>query len=73
MNINRRRPLRSTAIGAAAPKRPKVLISASATGYYGNRGNDMITEASKPGKGFLPDICVEWETAAPRPLATRHR
>jgi uncharacterized protein (TIGR01777 family) len=52
------------AIGAAAPKRPKTLISASATGYYGNRGNDVITEASKPGKGFLPDICVEWETAA---------
>jgi uncharacterized protein (TIGR01777 family) len=44
--------------------RPKTLISASAIGYYGNRGDEIINETSKAGKGFLPDVCVEWETAA---------
>ena len=42
---------------------PKTLISASATGYYGNRGDELLTETSPPGNGFLADICVEWEKA----------
>ncbi len=42
---------------------PKTLISASATGYYGDRGDELLTETSPPGKGFLADICVEWEQA----------
>lgn len=42
---------------------PKALISASATGYYGNRGDELLTETSPPGQGFLADICVEWEKA----------
>jgi uncharacterized protein len=51
------------AIGKLKHK-PKVLVSASAVGYYGNRGDDVLTEASKPGSGFLPDLCAEWEREA---------
>ncbi len=43
---------------------PRVLVSASAIGYYGNRGNERVTEASPPGRGFLPDLCREWEAEA---------
>lgn len=42
---------------------PKVLISTSAIGYYGDRGDELLTEESGPGKGFLSDLCVEWEKA----------
>ena len=42
---------------------PKTLISASATGYYGDRGDELLTETSPPGKGFLADVCTEWEQA----------
>ena len=42
---------------------PKTLISASAIGYYGDRGDELLTETSPPGKGFLADVCVEWEQA----------
>lgn len=45
-------------------KRPAVLVCASATGYYGDRGNEELTEESPPGKGFLPDVCKQWEGAA---------
>lgn len=47
-----------------AEKRPQVLVVASAVGYYGDRGNDVLTESSKPGDTFLARICVEWENAA---------
>ncbi len=43
---------------------PKTLICASAIGFYGNRGDEVLTEASPPGTGFLPDLCREWEAAA---------
>lgn len=43
---------------------PRVLVSASAVGFYGNRGNERVTEASRPGRGFLPDLCREWEAEA---------
>jgi uncharacterized protein len=46
------------------PRRPRALISASAVGYYGSRGDEILTEASPPGQGFLPEVCVEWEKAA---------
>ncbi|HWN11783.1 MAG TPA: TIGR01777 family oxidoreductase [Pyrinomonadaceae bacterium] len=42
---------------------PKVLISASAIGYYGNRGDEILTEQSEPGDEFLAEVCVEWEKA----------
>ena len=43
---------------------PSVFLSASAIGYYGDRGDELLTEKSAPGKGFLPSVCVEWENAA---------
>jgi uncharacterized protein len=43
--------------------RPTNLISASATGYYGDRGNELIDESSDHGSGFLSEICVAWEAA----------
>lgn len=43
---------------------PRVLVCASAVGYYGHRGSELLTEASPPGTGFLADLCVAWETAA---------
>ena len=49
---------------AAAPQRPPLLISASAIGYYGNRGEEPLHEESASGNGFLPEVCREWESAA---------
>ena len=45
-------------------KPPQIFIGASAVGYYGDRGDEMLTEDSPPGTGFLPDVCVEWENAS---------
>ena len=42
---------------------PKTFICASAIGYYGNRGDETLTESSTPGDDFLADVCVEWEKA----------
>jgi uncharacterized protein (TIGR01777 family) len=42
---------------------PKTFICASAIGYYGNRGDEILTEASAPGVDFLAQVCVEWEKA----------
>ena len=47
---------------------PRVLVTSSAVGYYGNRGNQVLTESSKPGKGFLSELCQAWEEAT-RPAA----
>jgi uncharacterized protein (TIGR01777 family) len=44
--------------------RPAVLISASATGYYGSREDEILTESSPPGQGFLAEVCVDWEKEA---------
>jgi hypothetical protein len=44
--------------------KPAVLISASAIGFYGMRGDEVLTEESAPGDGFLHDICIAWEAAA---------
>lgn len=41
--------------------RPKVLVGASAVGFYGTRGDETLREESAPGQGFLPDVCIEWE------------
>ena len=48
---------------AAVPNKPRVLVSASATGYYGDRGDEELTADSPPGGGFLPDVCRAWEAA----------
>jgi uncharacterized protein (TIGR01777 family) len=46
------------------PKRPRVLITASAIGYYGDRADEPLNEMSSSGAGFLADVCREWEAAA---------
>jgi uncharacterized protein len=49
---------------AQVKHRPAALISASAVGFYGSRGDEELTEASSSGSGFLPEICREWEHEA---------
>jgi uncharacterized protein (TIGR01777 family) len=54
-----------SAIGELRQK-PAVLVSASAVGYYGNRGGEVLTESSSPGADFLAKLCVDWEREANR-------
>lgn len=49
---------------AQCARKPKVLVSGSAVGYYGDRGGELLTEDSPPGTGFLAESCVAWERAA---------
>jgi uncharacterized protein len=49
---------------AKAAQRPRVFISASAVGYYGNRGDEILREDSPSGGGFAAEICRQWEAAA---------
>jgi uncharacterized protein (TIGR01777 family) len=51
---------------ARVQHRPKVLVCASAIGFYGDRGDEVLTETSPPGSGFLVDVCREWEAEADR-------
>jgi len=51
------------AIGAAAQP-PQVFVSGSAVGYYGARGDEVVTEANAPGTDFLARVCVDWEGEA---------
>lgn len=48
---------------AAMPNPPRVLVCASAIGYYGDRGDHPLDESEPPGHGFLPEVCNEWEEA----------
>lgn len=48
----------------ALDPRPRTLVSASAIGYYGVRGDEVLDETSAPGAGFLASVCREWEAAA---------
>ena len=48
----------------ASGHKPSVIVSASAVGFYGDRGEERVDEASEPGKGFLADVCKQWEEAA---------
>ena len=43
--------------------KPRVIISASAVGFYGDRGAEIVDEDSKAGNGFLANVCVQWEDA----------
>ena len=47
-----------------AAVKPRVLVSASAVGYYGDRGEEELTEAASPASDFLAQVCVEWEREA---------
>ena len=47
-----------------AKKKPRALINGSAVGFYGDRGNEVLTESSSRGDGFLADVVVSWEAAA---------
>ncbi|WP_299024978.1 TIGR01777 family oxidoreductase [uncultured Thermanaerothrix sp.] len=48
---------------ALAPRKPRLLVQASAIGYYGSCGDEVITEASPPGQDFLAQLCVQWEAS----------
>lgn len=58
---------------SALPRRPAVLVCASAVGIYGSRGDEVLTESSPPGEGFLAEVCRQWENAADlaQPLGVR--
>jgi hypothetical protein len=56
------------AAAAADPTRPRVLLSASAVGYYGDTGDRIVEEDAGPGEDFLARLCVQWEQAT-RPAA----
>lgn len=48
----------------SAEPRPRVLVSASAVGYYGRHGDEQVPETTPPGEDFLAQVCVAWERAA---------
>jgi uncharacterized protein (TIGR01777 family) len=52
----------ATLLAGLQPK-PAVLVCASAIGIYGERGEELLTETSGPGSGFLPEMCLAWERA----------
>ncbi len=53
----------ATALAQSAVK-PRVLVCASAVGFYGNRGDEVLREETPAGQGFLPEVCQEWENAS---------
>ena len=72
-STRRKRELREGRIGTAqrladairtATAKPSMLVSTSAVGYYGSRGDEELTESSPPGADFLARLCQEWEAAA---------
>jgi uncharacterized protein (TIGR01777 family) len=72
---SRRVALRASRVGlterlvgalAGLEPRPRVLVSGSAVGFYGDRGAERLSETSPAGSGFLPELCAAWEGAARR-------
>jgi uncharacterized protein (TIGR01777 family) len=49
---------------AGLERRPEALIAASAIGYYGSRGDEILDESAQPGSGYLAEVCVDWEREA---------
>jgi uncharacterized protein (TIGR01777 family) len=63
--MSRREGTRALSQTLAKLKRPPpIFLSASAIGYYGSRGEELLDEGSAPGKGFLSHVCQEWEGAS---------
>ena len=60
------------AMGSAQPG-PRVLVNASAVGYYGSRGDEVLTESSPPGDDFLGRLALRWEDEARRAVASGTR
>jgi uncharacterized protein (TIGR01777 family) len=60
--IDSTRTLASTLARLNRP--PQVMLVASAVGFYGNRGDEVLTESSAPGSGFMAGLCEQWEAAA---------
>lgn len=52
------------ALLAGRAEKPKALVCASATGWYGDRGDELLTEDSASGVGYLPELCRDWESAS---------
>jgi uncharacterized protein (TIGR01777 family) len=65
------RSLAEAALRASSP--PSVFISGSASGYYGPRGDEVLTENAPPGHDFLASVCVQWEAEAARVATARTR
>jgi uncharacterized protein (TIGR01777 family) len=64
--VNGTRHLLGALGSLAQDARPGVLVSSSAIGYYGSRGEEPLDEDSAPGSGFLADVCVDWEAESER-------
>lgn len=65
IRVSRVRGTRNLATALAwAESKPKVFVCASAIGFYGDRGEEILTEQSASGQGFLPEVCREWEDAS---------
>jgi len=60
--VDSTRALATLLAGLRTP--PRALLVASAVGYYGDRGDQLLDETSLPGEGFLADLCRQWEAAA---------
>ena len=58
---------------AVAEPRPALLVNASATGFYGDRGEEVLEESSSAGNGFLSYLCCDWEAAALKARSDRTR
>ena len=74
-NASRKNLLRTSRIAATRhligalsklQRPPRVIVAASAIGYYGDRGDEVLTESSPPGSGFLSTLCQEWEAETAR-------
>ena len=71
--VDATRALIATLAGLPSERRPRVLVSASAVGYYGDRGDTVVDETAPPGTDFLAEVCRAWEdaAAAAEPLGVR--
>jgi hypothetical protein len=62
--IDSTRSIAEALCAAPAADRPSAFVCASAVGFYGSRGDDLLDESASPGTGFLSTVCQQWETSA---------